>query len=92
MARRTTKVGTYRTRNGRKVKGHRRLQPKRAAKNAQLAARRLRQKQYAAGSVLATAATAEIVGWGAAVLVAILCLGAGLLLIGGGTKLRGLTK
>jgi hypothetical protein len=91
MAKRRAPVRRHR-RNGRTVKAHRRLSPGRAGRNAQLATRRLRQKQYAAGSVLATAATAEIVGWGAAVLVAILCLGAGLLLIGGGTKLRGWTK
>jgi hypothetical protein len=79
-------------RNGRTVKAHRRLSPGRAGKRAQLGARRLRQKQYAAGSLLITAGAAEIFGWAAAVLVAILCLGAGLLLIGGGTKLRGWTR
>lgn len=91
MAKRRAPVRKHR-RNGRTVKAHRRLSPGRAGKNAKLAARRLRQRQYAAGSLLITAGAAEIFGWGAAVLTAVLCLGAGLLLIGGGTKLREWTR
>ena len=91
MARRAT-VRPHR-RGGRTVKAHsRKLKPRRAGRNAKLAARRLRQKQYAAGSLFATAAAAEMGGWLAATVVAFVCLGAGLLLVGGGEKLRGWTK
>lgn len=87
-----SRVGAHkrRTRHGTvTVRPHsRKLQPRRAGKNAMRSVRALRRKQYAAGAGLASLAALEFGGWGAATVVAGVCIAAGLVLVGAGSGLR----
>jgi hypothetical protein len=81
------------TRNGRRVRPHRRqLQPRRAAKNAKRAYRSVKRKRHSDAVVWGSVAVAEIGAWATMRGTALLLTAIGIALVGAGVAARRAAK